>query len=79
VAADGRLRELKDRSQLIDGELVPLEGEQQPAPRWVGEGGHLSEEGRRGQTINPFIRIKGYNRRARKSTTRELTKRILPG
>jgi exodeoxyribonuclease VII small subunit len=62
VTADGRLGKLKDGPQLIDGELITLESEQEPAPRRVGESGHLTEKGYRGQSINPFIRIEGYNR-----------------
>jgi hypothetical protein len=62
------LGQLKDRSQLIDAQLVPLEGEQEPAPRRVGEGGHLPEEGGGGQMVNPFIRIKGYSKWAGKSS-----------
>src|SRR5258707_5972739 len=62
VPADRRLGELEDRPELVDAELVPLEGEQEPAPRRVGEGCHLPEEGGGGQMLNPFIRIKGYTR-----------------
>jgi hypothetical protein len=61
VSADRGLGELQDRTQLIDTELIPLEGEQEPAPRRVGEGGHLPEKGWGGQVLNPFIRIKGYS------------------
>jgi len=60
VAADRGLGKLHDGAKLVDRELVALEGEQEPAPRRVGEGGHLPEEGGRLQSINPFIRIEGY-------------------
>jgi hypothetical protein len=68
VPADRGLGQLNDRSQLVHAELIPLEGEQEPAPRRVGEGGHLPEEGGGGQRINPFIRIKGYSKRPGKSS-----------
>src|SRR5712691_3172721 len=69
VPTDGRLWELQDRPQLVDAQLIPLEGEQKPAPRRVGEGCHLAKKGRGGQRLNPFIRIKGYNRPPIKSST----------
>ena len=67
VPADSRLGQLKDRLQLVHAELVPLEGEQKPAPRRVGEGSHLPEKGGGGQMLNPFIRIKGYSKTGEKS------------
>src|SRR4051812_43888191 len=77
MPADGGLGQLEDRAELVDGQLVALEGEEQPAPRWVGEGCHLPEQGGGGQSINPFIRIKGYMIRKAKSTTRFPRQRIL--
>ena len=61
MPADRGLRQLENGPQLIHGQLIPLEGEQQPAPRRIGEGGHLAKNSRRGHRLNPFIRIKGYN------------------
>jgi hypothetical protein len=57
MTADGRLRELEDCAQLVHGELIALESEQQPASRRVGEGGHLTEKSYARQIVNPFIRI----------------------
>src|SRR5882762_9162179 len=69
VPADSRLWKLKHRPQLVHAQLVPLEGEQKPAPRRVGEGRHLAKKGRGRQMINPFIRIKGYNKTIGKSSS----------
>src|SRR4051794_30365573 len=69
VAADGRLGKLHDRAELIDRELVSLEGKQNPAPHGVREGSHLPKEGGRAQTLNPFIRIEGYITGRRKSSS----------
>ena len=44
VAAHRRLRQLHDRAQLRDGELVALEHEQQPAARRLGEVAHALEQ-----------------------------------
>jgi hypothetical protein len=49
---------LKDGSELVDRQLISLEGDKEPAPRWVGEGCHLTEKGWRAHMVNPFIRIK---------------------
>jgi hypothetical protein len=68
MPADGGLGQLHDRAKLVDGELVPFESEKKPAPRRVGEGGHLPEKGGRLQSVNPFIRIEGYNGAPRKSS-----------
>jgi hypothetical protein len=43
MAADSRLRQLEDRLQLVYRQLITLQGEQQPAPRWIGERGHLAK------------------------------------
>ena len=48
VAADGGLGELEDGSELVDGELMPLEDEQHAAARRVGESRHAVEN-RRGR------------------------------
>jgi hypothetical protein len=69
VPADRGLWQLKDRPELVDTELIPLEGEQEPAPRRVGEGCHLPKEGGGGQMLNPFIRIKGYNNGGRNASS----------
>jgi len=68
MPADGGLRELENRPQLVHRELVSLEGEQEPAPRGIREGCHLAEKGRRCQTFHPFIRIEGYYESAQKSS-----------
>jgi len=68
MPADGGLRELENRPQLVHGELVPFEGEQEPAPRGIREGCHLPEKGDRRQTLHPFIRIEGYYESADKSS-----------
>jgi hypothetical protein len=62
------LGQLHDRAQLIHCELVPLEREQKPAPRRIGEGCHLPEQGGRRQTFHPFIRIEGYKDCGQKSS-----------
>ena len=54
---DQRVQSLHDR----------LQGDQKPAPRRIGEGGHLSEEGWCAHILHPFIRIKGYTIWRRKS------------
>ena len=56
VAADGRLRQLQDAAQLGHGQLVPLEQQQHPAARRVGQRGQVVEDG--GRRV-PFIRISG--------------------
>jgi hypothetical protein len=38
MAADSRLRKLQDVAQLAHGQFVPLEHEQHPASRRIGQG-----------------------------------------
>ena len=45
VAADRRLRKLHDAAQFRHGELVPIEQQQNPAARGVGQGGQVVENG----------------------------------
>ena len=60
VAADRGLRELQDRAELRDRELVAVEEEQDPAPRHVGEDGEAVEDGGLGGGGH-YIRVSGYN------------------
>jgi hypothetical protein len=78
MPADGGLRELENGLQLIDGELVSLESEQEPAPRGIRECRHLPEEGERSQTFHPFIRIKGYSKAAPKSSVSFVERTVTP-
>ena len=57
MAADSGLGELEDRTNFIDGELVPFEDEEHAAPRGVGKGGHAIEDRWGGNDIHPYIRI----------------------
>src|ERR1700730_12411563 len=68
VPADCRLGKLQNGPKLVHAHLVPLQGEQKPAPRRVGEGRHLPKKGWGGQMLNPFIRIKGYKLSVEKSS-----------
>ena len=46
VPADSRLWKLEDRSNLVYGQLVTLEKEQEPAPRGIRESRHPIENRR---------------------------------
>ena len=56
VPADGGLRQLQHGAQLRHRQLVPLEQEQHPAPRRVGQRGQVVED----CSFHPYIRMKCY-------------------
>jgi hypothetical protein len=41
VPADGGLRQLEHRADLVYGQLVPFEGQEHPAANRVGQHGHV--------------------------------------
>ena len=53
MPADRRLRQLKHGAQLADGQLVPFEQNEHPAPQRVAEHGQVVEDCR----FHPLIRM----------------------
>src|SRR5687767_10451284 len=56
MAAHGGLRQLQDRADLVDGQLVPFERQEDPAADRVGQRGHVIEDW---CGSHVFIRISG--------------------
>ena len=64
MPADGRLRELHDGAELRHRQLAPIEQQQDPAPRGVGQRGQVVED-LRCAAIHPLSRMIGYHEMAR--------------
>ena len=58
MPAHGALRQLERDAQLTDGELVPVEQQEQPTPGGVGERREAVEDG--AGLYHPYIRMKGW-------------------
>ena len=58
MPAHGGLRELENAAQLGDGQLMPIEEQQNSAARRVGESSEMIEDRRRA-SIHPYSRMKG--------------------
>jgi hypothetical protein len=57
VSADRRLRKLRDAAELSDGELVPIQQQEDAASSRVSERGEVVVDGRRLQSVYPDKRI----------------------
>ena len=57
VTAHRRLRQLEHRPEFGDGELVPLQHQEDPGADGVGKGREAVVEG---GAFHPYIRMKGY-------------------